>query len=273
MSEYELSTATLPNAPKPVKKPNRLDEVSIAWRRKVSLGLLLVLWSMVVSAIFMGLIGRLAIGTPAKFVYWTYLTITYAFSFATLWLTTTTLPRSFGYWPSLGRTHRYVGVFNIAFRLALIPIWLMLPHEAKSVNLPLTLAVLIQRTTTYATGLLGLWYMQKLAVIAGDSLVRKACTFFKWLAVAIAPLAVLMLVIPESLEETVAKQIARGFLPDVVSFQKFLASPFAFLFFLICSLPIFWFNWRMYKRIRVPAGEMETEQFAGDVEDEQTFGD
>ncbi len=273
MNENEFSATPLPKAAKAVT-PNRLDEVSNDWRRKVSLGLLLTIWSMVLYLLGSGLVARLEASTSGILIFWAYRFIASTMAIVSVWLIATTLPRSFGYWRRLGRMYRFFAIFSFAFNAALVPIWILLPDEAKTVNLPLTIVVLIRQNIGTIIGILGIWYMRKLAVIAGDSLVRKINTFFMWTMLIIAPLNVLMRAFePETLAETVAKQIEKGFLPHFSVFDILLGNIFIFLFVCAVLLLFAWPYWRLYKRIRVRPGPVEAEQFAGDVDDEQSFGD
>ena len=118
------------------------------------------------------------------------------------------------------------------------------------------------------------WFFQKLAVLAEDNLLRKLFGFFKWVAIIFIILMAVALVIMFSFYSEIVSDLpehAATSMPAETAQKS--RGILGWIFSLLFTALFCWPFWRLYKRFRVPAGEMEADQLAGDVEDEQSFGD
>ncbi len=269
----KLSTAPLPNGTKPIFA-DRLDEVSTAWRKKVAQGFYLSLIMGLLWPVWSGLVAWLAEGMMGKIIFYSWFCAGIPIGIYTLWLITTALPKSFGYMSWFGKLNRYLVTGAMLISPALIALLSLLPDQAKNQSWLLFTIFLVPQVIMLISGVVGAWYLQKLAQLANVGPARRTFTFLKWSsAICFSFVLVMLFAEPEITESMATNEMEKSFFPDYAKVRQFWQNEYVFWFMSVMCAYFSYLNWRLYRRIRVPAGLVEAEQFAGDMNDEQGFGD
>ncbi len=273
MSENEFPATPLPKAAKAVT-PNRFDEVSTGWRKKVAQGFHLSLIMGLLAPVWMGLVAWLAAGVMGKIIFYSWFCAGIPIGIYTLWLITTALPKSFGYMFRLGRWNRILVTGSVLISPALVAAWPIMPDVARKQTWLLIAVLYLPPVIMFSSAVVCAWYIQKLADLAGDRLNRRLYAFGKWVSVICFALIPLMLLAGPEITEQLVNVVMNNkkFLPDYVQFKQSCQTDYVLWFVSVICAYFSYLNWRLYKRIRVRPGPVEAEQFAGDVDDGQSFG-
>ncbi len=276
MSENEF-----PEVPQPPAIPEAeavppipiLDQLPNDWRRKVALGLLLgiahILLGQVVSILF-----GLQEEPKSQNLIWICNLCLLPIDIASIWLITTPLIGQPALFLRLRKLYRFFGISGSLLILVMALLWLS-PFENPKKAAPIYVGfALVMFFLGGGASLFSVWFFQKLAVLAEDNILRKLFGFFKWLAIIFIILMAIGLGIAFSFYTEIVSEFPENMSTSMpAEATKEPMSVFGIFFTLLFAALFCWPFVRLYKRIRVPAGRLEAEQFAGDMNGEQSFGD
>ncbi len=277
MSENEFSAADQPEPQPPVLPETEavaaiplLDQLSNDWRRKVALGLLLGIARALLAQVISILFGSQE-GSESQNL-WVYYLCLLPLDIASIWLISTPLIGQPALFLRLRKLYRFFGISFILLAVGTTPFVVQIfdnPKKAAPLLVGYTLVIFFLGG---GAGLFTPWFYQKLAVLAEDKILRRLFGFLKWLAI----IFIVLMAVALGFMFSFYTEMVSG-LPEqaATSMPAETGQKPMGIWMWIFTLLLCWPLWRLYRRIRVPASRVKagTEQFGGNVDDGQSFGD